>query len=1170
MGHRLSIPRRLCLAAAAASLAFTGCRQMTIFDQVKQATQAALAPQIVVTQGDSTVAKDAQIDLGSVTKDESLDVAFTVTNKGQSTLQLNGTPAVEVSGSTVFSALGQPATSISPGQSTAFSLRYCPTDLTRQVAHVVIRSNDPKSNPFTFSLAGTGVGTPIPQINIKFNSLSVAPGSSVDVGFTTPSVPRQAVFTVLNQGKAALTLTGIPPVDLSNTQGNALQMTQQPESTVLPDMSSTFSMEFLPTATGTYKAHAAIASNDPNHPSYAFDLTGTCVQQGTVVAPNGGEAYRPGTACMIQWSTFGGGNVKLELLKNYVVSATIAGSIPDTGSYNWTIPSLSEGNDYMVKASSLANPDVNDTSDAPFAIGTVAVTAPNGGEVLLAGSSATITWTSGIGGLVRIDLLKNAQAVATIAPSTNNTGSYSWIIPADLSPGSDYTIAVSTLTTPSVTDASNAAFVVENLAVTTPNGGEGYQPSTTCPISWTSSGWGSVKIDLYRGGVFNAVITSSTANSGTYSWPIPFNQAVGTDYTVRITHKSNAAIMDESNAPFVIGTIAVTSPAGGETWKPEEIRAISWSSAIGGTVAIDLYESGVLSSSVCATTANSGTYSWTVPALSGRNYRIRVRSIEYSAIWGESPATFAAGTITVTSPNGGEVWAPGEHPTITWSSAIGGTVGIDLYKSGALDRTIAASADNTGSYSAWTVPALSGADYSVRVTSNLNASIVDSSDAFFAVGTITVTAPNGGASYVPTTSTAITWSSVVGGNVKIELWKAGAFDSTIIASTANTGSYSWTIPSGQAESTQYRIKVSSLSNASVADSSDADFTISYWIDLGLVAAVNGAFCQIAIGTDNLPVVAYKNTTTTNLQVAKWNGTGWTDLGSPASGNGVEFSLAAIGNTPEIVYVDVANGSKPHVKVWSNGTMWTDYGYLASSAVKSVSICGFYVAVATTSNQVGVYDYSLPSGFWTCGTFNAGTVYLGAHALVVCNDAHGNPHPVVVYSEYSTDSSISYKPHVWFGTRGSPTPYTWQDLGYPSSGSSFQSTDNSLAATAQAADPMYGQHPLIMYVDGNKLQVMQWSYSGSSWQDKGVPYSGTVTSGYNSLGDKGAFVSFRDNNSGGRGRLVRGSSWTDLGYFSSSQARYTGVVIDGSDGNPVVIYSDVDAGNAPHVKKRYLP
>lgn len=64
-----------------------------------------------------------------------------------------------------------------------------------------------------------------------------------------------------------------------------------------------------------------------------------------------------------------------------------------------------------------------------------------------------------------------------------------------------------------------------------------------------------------------------------------------------------------------------------------------------------------------------------------------------------------------------------------------------------------------------------------------------------------------------------TANSNVTGNVKIELLKNGSVDSTIAASTPNTGSYEWTIPEAQTAGTDYKIRITSVNEPSIVSES---------------------------------------------------------------------------------------------------------------------------------------------------------------------------------------------------------------------------------------------------------------------------------------------------------------------------------------------------------------
>jgi hypothetical protein len=90
--------------------------------------------------------------------------------------------------------------------------------------------------------------------------------------------------------------------------------------------------------------------------------------------------------------------------------------------------------------------------------------------------------------------------------------------------------------------------------VTSPNGGENWITGSNHEIMWAFTGTSGefVKIELLKGNVVNLVISSSTDNDGSYSWTIPPTQTLGSDYAIKVTSTTNAAITDTSNNKFII------------------------------------------------------------------------------------------------------------------------------------------------------------------------------------------------------------------------------------------------------------------------------------------------------------------------------------------------------------------------------------------------------------------------------------------------------------------------------------------------------------------------------------------------------------------------------------------------------------------------------------------
>jgi hypothetical protein len=94
-----------------------------------------------------------------------------------------------------------------------------------------------------------------------------------------------------------------------------------------------------------------------------------------------------------------------------------------------------------------------------------------------------------------------------------------------------------------------------------------------------------------------------------------------------------------------------------------------------------------------------------------------------------------------------------------------------------------------------------------------------------AVTSITVVAPNGGETWSVNSRPTIQWSSSnISGNVAIQISRDGGVNwSSIASGTANDGAYSWRV--NKPATTNARIRVCSVANPTICDTSNGNFTI---------------------------------------------------------------------------------------------------------------------------------------------------------------------------------------------------------------------------------------------------------------------------------------------------------------------------------------------------------
>jgi hypothetical protein len=282
---------------------------------------------------------------------------------------------------------------------------------------------------------------------------------------------------------------------------------------------------------------------------------------------------------------------------------------------------------------------------------------------------------------------------------------------------------------------------------------------------------------------------------------------------------SEPGIYDESDN-FTIETksITVTEPTSSTIWTKGDSADITWTST--GTISdvqIDLYKAGTFWDTIESSTANDGNYTWTQvnPALAdGSDYKVRISWVSDTGVYDESEDfTIETKSITVTEPTSSTIWTKGAAANIAWTStgAIS-DVKIDLYKGGIPLETIEPSTANDGSYTWIQVnPALAdGSDYKVRISWVTDTGVFDESEDFtIEAKSITVTEPTSITIWTKSTSASITWTNTgTISNVKIELYRGGGSPVEIIVpSTANTGSYTWTVPLSLQSATNYYVKV---------------------------------------------------------------------------------------------------------------------------------------------------------------------------------------------------------------------------------------------------------------------------------------------------------------------------------------------------------------------------
>lgn len=196
-------------------------------------------------------------------------------------------------------------------------------------------------------------------------------------------------------------------------------------------------------------------------------------------------------------------------------------------------------------------------------------------------------------------------------------------------------------------------------------------------------------------------------------------------------------------------SLTLRTPNGSESFDRGTPRTIQWaySGRPGAAVDIALYDNdaplGTIASGVPIGAGGIGAYSWSIPADQppGSGYGIRVSTAD-GAFSDMSDGHFAITipvppSVTVVTPNGGEVWSRGTQQRIAWSSTgyPGANLRIELLSAGSPVATLTSKAKTAAGAYVWRIPSkrAPGGAYAVRVTSTLDPAVTDTSDALFTI-----------------------------------------------------------------------------------------------------------------------------------------------------------------------------------------------------------------------------------------------------------------------------------------------------------------------------------------------------------------------------------------------------------------------------------------------------
>ena len=443
-----------------------------------------------------------------------------------------------------------------------------------------------------------------------------------------------------------------------------------------------------------------------NHEIYGDMIDSYTATSETIIidVPNGGETWEASQPQPIVWHTQNfTGNVKIELSTDGGTSwTTIANNVPTptantATSYMWTVSST-PSTQCRIRISDASDGDPFDISDANFTITSnpsIIVDVPNGGENWAAGTPQPIVWHTHIfTGNVKIELsTNNGSSWTTIAnnvptPTANAATSYMWTV--SNTPSSNCLVRISNASSGNPSDVSNNTFTIDPPGTNnTPTGAN---------VAVVLSSDVTVTFDNVTGA------GTTTLNKKNIGSPppggftiIPSGAPLYYDINTTATYTGNITISIKYDDTGM-------TPAQEQSLKLQvyEMPPGSWK---------DITTSKDMNANIISGEVNHLT--------------------DFAVMM-----TTGSGTesITVVSPNGGEVWPAGSEQEILWTSTdFTGQVRIEgSIDGGSTFEEIAASTNNNGTF-LFSVPNEESNTCVIKISDASDGDPFDVSDAFFTI-----------------------------------------------------------------------------------------------------------------------------------------------------------------------------------------------------------------------------------------------------------------------------------------------------------------------------------------------------------------------------------------------------------------------------------------------------
>jgi hypothetical protein len=514
------------------------------------------------------------------------------------------------------------------------------------------------------------------------------------------------------------------------------------------------------------------------------------------------SVWTTSTTRSIQWTSTGnpGTSVRIELFNNTTLAATIASSTSNDGSQTYYVSAcMGSGSQYRVKVSSSYDagvyaysdyftiqgiaPDQYEEDDLRSSASTIAVTGAIQSHTITLNDTDWVAFTADSG---HSYLIRNSGSTPSrtyiyygtetsyttylLRSSASSTDYRSWAC----TKSGQYYAKIWGYSTSYCGDYNFTVSDYDSLDIITfanPTSLSTWAAGSQYTIQWTTDSvlFGTyVELYLYKGGALLQSIDLSEVNDGSYSWYVPGGLTTGSDYQIRIVDDNNSTIFGTSDAFTIVGV----EP---DAFEPDNERDSASSITANGTV---------------------------------QPHTITVRDTDWVAFAADSGKSYFIGMATASTLS---------RITIYYNTL---TVGSLLRNSSSDDEYLIWNCVNTGTHHV----RITG--YTTSSYGPYNLSVTE----FDSLNLVTYTNPVSSSSWNAGTSNQVQYTTdslLVSNYLVISLCE----DTVVIQNlhsgsyASNTGSYTWSVPSGFESGSNYRIRIRDYYDSDIRGYSDP-FTIS--------------------------------------------------------------------------------------------------------------------------------------------------------------------------------------------------------------------------------------------------------------------------------------------------------------------------------------------------------